>query len=170
MSGVAPHSEEKSMREMVEELQTTVTRLREELALQRQSATDAQLDRPLLILDGAMLSSSQVRTLIPEAREAIQRIVPQIQADPRLTVMIEGHSDSSPIAKSASRDFKNNTDLSLHRARLVAAVLIGEGVDASRLRLKGWGDARPLAPNDTAAGRDRNRRVEIRLVPPSLNP
>ena len=156
---------------MVEDLRTTVARLQEELALQHQSAADAPSGPPLLVLDGALLPPSQVRTLIPEALEAIRRLVPQVQADPRQIVVLEGHSDSRPISKSAGKDFKNNTDLSLQRARLVANVLISEGVDESRLRLKGFGDTRPLVSNDTASGRDRNRRVELRLVPlPNNNP
>jgi outer membrane protein OmpA-like peptidoglycan-associated protein len=75
---------------------------------------------------------------------------------------IEGHTDN--VGKDAS-----NAALSLRRAEAVRAALIVRGVAPARLVAKGYGAASPLANNDTADGRARNRRIEIRSVRASPN-
>ena len=74
------------------------------------------------------------------------------------TVRVTGHSDNQPIK---TREFPNNQVLSEKRAAAVAAVLQTQGVVTSRLQPEGRGDSMPLADNTTAAGRARNRRVDI---------
>ncbi|MET3494825.1 type VI secretion system protein TssL, long form [Variovorax boronicumulans] len=73
-------------------------------------------------------------------------------------VQITGHSDNQPIR---TREFPNNQVLSEKRAAAVAAVLLEENVEASRIRTEGRGDTVPIADGATAAGRARNRRVDI---------
>lgn len=72
-------------------------------------------------------------------------------------VLVEGHTDNR-----GSRAI--NVDLSQRRARAVMDYLIGKGVERKRLSAKGFGFERPIATNDTALGRAKNRRVEFRLV------
>jgi type VI secretion system protein ImpK len=74
------------------------------------------------------------------------------------SVQITGHSDNQPIR---TREFPNNQALSEKRADAVAAVLLGKGVVASRIRTEGRGDTMPIADSATAAGRAKNRRVDI---------
>jgi OOP family OmpA-OmpF porin len=69
-------------------------------------------------------------------------------------VRVEGHTDSI-----ASDDY--NQALSERRARAVAKWLDDYGIDGSRLTAKGYGESKPVAENDTAAGRQKNRRVEV---------
>lgn len=73
-------------------------------------------------------------------------------------VQITGHSDNQPIR---TREFPNNQVLSEKRAAAVAAVLLEENVEASRMRTEGRGDTMPITDDATAAGRARNRRVDI---------
>ena len=75
---------------------------------------------------------------------------------------IEGHTDNE------GRDALNTT-LSLRRAEAVRTALIRRGVEASRLVAEGFGAAKPVATNETEAGRARNRRIEIRAVGASPN-
>jgi outer membrane protein OmpA-like peptidoglycan-associated protein len=75
---------------------------------------------------------------------------------------IEGHTDN------VGRDGVNTT-LSLRRAEAVRTALIRRGVEASRLVAEGFGAAKPVATNETDAGRARNRRIEIRAVGASPN-
>ncbi|WP_087718087.1 OmpA family protein [Salinicola salarius] len=63
--------------------------------------------------------------------------------------------------------FPSNWDLSAARAIAVVRYLVGQGVDASRLRAIGYGDTRPAASNATSAGRASNRRVDILLTAPT---
>lgn len=73
-------------------------------------------------------------------------------------VEVTGHSDNQRIA---TREFPDNKTLSQRRAEKVADVLRGKGVDPARITTSGAGDSQPVADNATAAGRARNRRVEI---------
>lgn len=71
---------------------------------------------------------------------------------------VVGHTDSDPIKKS---EWKDNWELSAQRALSVTRYLIDRGIAGEQIRAAGCGPARPVAPNNTAAGKTRNRRVEI---------
>lgn len=82
------------------------------------------------------------------------------QSDNRIT--IEGHTDNVPIA--FSERFRSNWDLSAARSAAVADYLINNSpITQGRLMVAGFADTRPLDTNDTAAGRARNRRIEVIL-------
>ena len=74
------------------------------------------------------------------------------------SVQVTGHSDNRPIR---TREFPDNQVLSEKRAQAVAAVLLGKDVVVSRIQTEGRGDTKPIADSATAAGRARNRRVDI---------
>ena len=74
------------------------------------------------------------------------------------TVMVLGYTDSTGSAEY-------NQTLSQKRAQSVASYLIGQGVKSSRFEVMGMGVSNPIASNSTAAGRQQNRRVEIKIVP-----
>ena len=80
-----------------------------------------------------------------------------LKANPTLIVEIQGHTDSSGSAKY-------NEQLSGLRARAVKAILVKNGIESSRLTTKGFGESTPIATNDTAEGRDTNRRVEFKAA------
>lgn len=74
-------------------------------------------------------------------------------------IQVQGHTDSIPIS---TERFRSNWDLSSARAVSVAHELMRGGyLDENRFRVTGYADTRPLAPNDSAANRARNRRVEV---------
>ena len=74
------------------------------------------------------------------------------------TVLVSGHTDNTGSAEY-------NLNLSKMRAASVAAYLEGQGVKSSRFEVMGLGCSNPIASNDTAAGREKNRRVEIKIIP-----
>ena len=74
------------------------------------------------------------------------------------TVLVSGHTDST-----GSADY--NLNLSRNRAQSVAAYLQGQGIKASRFEVMGLGSSNPIASNETASGREQNRRVEIKIIP-----
>jgi type VI secretion system protein ImpK len=76
-------------------------------------------------------------------------------------VIVAGHSDNVPI-KTAR--FPSNTHLSLARAESVMRQFATSVEDPSRLSAEGRAEKEPIAPNDTAEGRARNRRIEVILV------
>jgi chemotaxis protein MotB len=71
---------------------------------------------------------------------------------------VVGHTDTDPIRKSK---WKDNWELSAQRALTVARYLIKQGVDEEKIRAVGCGESRPIASNSNAAGKAKNRRVEI---------
>jgi len=79
---------------------------------------------------------------------------------------VEGHTDNIPLAASSRNVFPSNWELSSARANSATRYLQDStGIDASRLAAIGYGEHRPIAPNDTRANRGLNRRVEIRVLP-----
>ena len=79
-----------------------------------------------------------------------------------LNVGIEGHTDNRPIKRSG---WKSNWELSTARALSVLHYLSGKSVAESRLAAIGYGEYKPVASNDTKEGRQKNRRVEIVILP-----
>ena len=75
---------------------------------------------------------------------------------------IEGHTDNQPIKYSG---WKSNWELSAARATTVLHYLENTGLDPGKLQATGFGEYRPVASNDTAEGRQQNRRVEIVILP-----
>jgi outer membrane protein OmpA-like peptidoglycan-associated protein len=97
-------------------------------------------------------------TLKPEFRATLDKVAQSLIQYPNSLVDVYGHTDST------GSDAFNQT-LSESRARTVMNYLISRGVPAARLRSQGFGETMPVASNDTADGRARNRRVEIKIVP-----
>jgi OmpA-OmpF porin, OOP family len=92
--------------------------------------------------------------LQPGAQVELLRLVEFLERNPDRKVLIEGHTDST-----GSEEY--NLQLSLLRAESVQSLLVGNGVPADRVLAVGYGETRPEAPNDSATGRQQNRRVEI---------
>lgn len=76
-------------------------------------------------------------------------------------VVIEGHTDNSPIK---TKEFPDNQVLSVVRAKAVKKYLITKGISSKRMSIEGFGEARPIVPNDTEENKYRNRRVEIHIA------
>ncbi len=89
----------------------------------------------------------------------IQKIGEAIKESPG-PILVTGHTDSVPIRTIR---FPSNWHLSVARADSVRALLAGALGEKSRLVAEGRADTQPLAPNDTAAGREQNRRIEIEV-------
>ena len=79
---------------------------------------------------------------------------------------VEGHSDNVPIGPGLADRYPSNWELSAARAAAVARVLIAEGIAPDRVAVVSFGATRPVARNDIAAGRAKNRRIRIGALPP----
>lgn len=81
-------------------------------------------------------------------------------------IAIEGHTDDQPITRS---NWKSNWELSTTRATSVLHYLVdNKGTDPRRLSAVGYGEYHPVASNDTPEGRQKNRRVEITILPEKI--
>lgn len=111
-------------------------------------------DRGLVLTLGDVLFDTGQATLKPGAATTIDRLAQFMRDYPERSVRIEGHTDSA-----GSDD--TNQRLSERRAASVEAALVERGLGSQRITTVGYGEARPIAGNETAGGRQQNRRVEI---------
>ena len=111
-------------------------------------------DRGMVITLGDVLFDTNEARLKPGGMRSVQRLADFLKQYPQRTVMIEGFTDSTG---SASR----NQQLSEERAQAVRSALLGMGIGGDRTTSRGYGPSYPAASNDTPAGRQLNRRVEI---------
>jgi outer membrane protein OmpA-like peptidoglycan-associated protein len=94
--------------------------------------------------------------LLPSARERLAKVSGIVLAYPSLHVAVEGHTDSV-----GSDDY--NQQLSEHRAQAVRDYFVQQGINSTNVEAHGYGKTEPIATNDTAEGRQQNRRVELIL-------
>jgi len=90
-------------------------------------------------------------------RTVLDRLVAAAGDCPRVGLKVLGYADARGKAE-------RNLALSQRRARAVVTYLIDKGIDAGRLEAVGYGEARPVAPNDTAENRAKNRRIELEIT------
>jgi outer membrane protein OmpA-like peptidoglycan-associated protein len=93
-------------------------------------------------------------TLRPEAREKLAKVAGIVAGHPGLTLAVEGYTDSV-----GNDDY--NQQLSEQRGGSVRDYLIAQGMGGDSVSSKGFGKTQPVASNETAAGRQQNRRVEL---------
>jgi outer membrane protein OmpA-like peptidoglycan-associated protein len=121
---------------------------------------EAELTRRGLVLTlGDVLFDTGQATLKPGAARTVDALVTFLNENPERNVLIEGFTDS--VGSDAF-----NLDLSQRRADAVRAALTTEGIPGTRIRTVGFGEQYPVASNDTPAGRQQNRRVEIVISDP----
>jgi outer membrane protein OmpA-like peptidoglycan-associated protein len=113
-----------------------------------------QTDRGVVVTLGDVLFDTGQATLKPGATLAMNRLATYLSSNAQTKVLIEGHTDSR-----GGDDY--NVGLSERRARAVATELESRGISADQVQTLGRGKAYPVASNDTAEGRQQNRRVEI---------
>lgn len=110
-----------------------------------------------------MLYRSGSYEISPRAMEILGKIAKIIKDYKSYDVLVEGNTDNVPISR---QNIRNNWDLSALRASSVVQALQNDfGVDPSRLTAGGRGEYNPIATNDTANGRQQNRRTEIIITP-----
>ncbi|GMU67343.1 MAG: cell envelope biogenesis protein OmpA [Acidobacteriota bacterium] len=102
----------------------------------------------LFAVDSALLSGS--------SRATVGEVAAVITEYEKTAVVVQGHTD-------AQGSEEHNQALSERRADAVRNFLVGRGIDAARIVALGYGESEPVADNATAAGRERNRRVDILL-------
>lgn len=92
--------------------------------------------------------------ILERAKPALDEIAEVLKENPSATIRVETHTD---VEGSSER----NLALSEARAVAIKSYLAGKGVEERRINSVGYGEARPVAPNTTAAGRAKNNRVEL---------
>lgn len=130
-------------------------------------------NRMVISLPGDVLFPSGKDELKSDGKDVLMAVAEVIRNDQQLSerfFQIAGHTDAQPLKGGP---FKDNWGLSAMRARTVLVFLIGKvdsrdgggGLDPTHLHAAGYGDTDPVAPNETPAEREKNRRVELVLMP-----
>jgi len=150
-------AEKRASEERASQLNSEVSRLQGELKAR-------ETDRgSVMTLGNDVLFDSGATVLKPGGRKAIDNLAQLMRKQPGRSVEIEGFTDTtgSPDA---------NRKLSEARAAAVKQALVERGVDPNRIRTRGMGSSFPIASNETAVGRQLNRRVEVVFSPQSGTP
>ncbi len=132
------------------------------LALGRVTLVDGKIGiRGSVLFD---LSSAELR---PEGMDLIKSLAEPLRVYLDAhdeAIMVSGFTDSSPLVPKPN-GIKDNWELSSQRALTVTRALMAAGLPAEAIFAAGFGDTHPVAPNDTAENRAKNRRVEISPIP-----
>ena len=136
---------------------------RQEAALRRELAGSGvdvvrQGDNITLNMPGNITFAFDSSNLQPQFYPILDNVADTLNEYNQTVIEVAGHTDSVG-------DAAYNQRLSVQRAQSVANYLSGRGVMQQRMIVTGAGETRPIASNDTEAGRAQNRRVEITIVP-----
>jgi outer membrane protein OmpA-like peptidoglycan-associated protein len=126
------------------------------LAQQLADLQAKQTERGIVITFGDVLFNTDQAVLTSQGMQTAQRLADVLRNNPDRSVLVEGFTDSTGTAA-------HNLDLSQRRAEAVRSALSQMGVERARIETRGYGEAYPVAGNNTAAERQLNRRVEIVL-------
>ena len=112
-----------------------------------------------------ILFPTGIARISDDAVPVLQRLAEVLAPFPN-PVQVEGHTDDVPISTAR---FPSNWELSAARAATVVRLFAENGIDPDRLAVMGMGEQQPAADNDTAEGRNRNRRVLVVVLANNLN-
>jgi chemotaxis protein MotB len=117
-------------------------------------------------LDAAVLFDTGKASLLPEAARLLTSVAASLKTLPQpFSIHLDGYTDDQPIHTDA---FPSNWSLSVERAVSVVQLFADQGIDGTRLAAEGFGQYAPVVPNDSAAGRAKNRRVVIVIRAPDV--
>lgn len=126
----------------------------EELADRVNKLEAERTERGLVLTLGDVLFGFDKATLKSGGRRAVDKLAQFMEEYPNRNIMIEGFTDTVGPA-----DY--NDQLSRRRANSVRKALLNKGISSSRIQIRGYGERYPVASNNTEAGRQQNRRVEV---------
>lgn len=121
-------------------------------------STRRQADTLVVSFPSNLMFDTGSSQLHPGSQKSLQEVAGVLKRYPHSDVTVAGHTDSSG-------DPTRNQRLSEQRADAVKSFLTAEGLDSSRIIVRGYGATQPVASNATPEGRQQNRRVEIQIKP-----
>ena len=137
--------------------------MREALATSEAAAVSREGNLLAVTFKGDVAFDTNSTEVRPELYSEVNRVAGILNQYPNTLIRVEGHTDSK-----GSDEY--NMNLSKRRADTVKTLLVQRGVADSRIEVAGFGKTMPVATNDTEAGRQKNRRVEIKIAPQTQTP
>ncbi|WP_121665909.1 OmpA/MotB family protein [Mesonia aquimarina] len=115
-------------------------------------------------MENKLLFSSGSWAVGTQGRQAVKQLGAVLAENPDINVLIEGHTDNVPYGGNGA--LKDNWDLSMKRATAIVHILEeNKSINPKSLTAAGRGEYAPVASNDTAEGKAKNRRIEVILTP-----
>jgi chemotaxis protein MotB len=153
----------------MEAMRHTQTELEEQLAEEVKkgnvSITESHGELVVDLIDKIVFDSGESE-LNDRGKEVLRQVGETLKKVPDKVILITGHTDNLPMSEKLIEQFPTNWELSTARATNVVRFLQDEiKVPGKRLGIAGFGEFRPISNNRTKAGRRRNRRIEVRLLP-----
>ena len=139
----------------IRQIQSELMAVKEQVAMNAKEAAK----KPMLVTT-VNFGSGQTG-LSSKGKEMLDGVIDQLMASDAKVVVI-GHADGTPVLRGG---FRSNWDLSQARANSASKYLQSKGIDAARIEAVGMAHTKPIAPQNTAAGRAMNRRAEVFLLP-----
>jgi chemotaxis protein MotB len=147
-------------------LEQDYQQLKQQLTGDQAEITKLQGELKVTFKDDILFPSGGWR-INSQAQASLSKIVPTLQGLQQTKIVVDGYTDNVPVGPELRRDgITSNLDLSSRRADTVVQFLKSQGVNPNLLSAQGFGDTNPVASNDTAEGRAKNRRIEVTLVGP----
>ena len=145
--------------------ETLVSNLQQEI--DRRQATIRRLGQKIQVeLSNSILFPSGRAGLDKKGEDLLLKVTETLkQAQSSYEILVEGHTDDVKISAGLKNRYPSNWELSAARAAGVVRTLVSKGVDPKHIIASGRSEFSPVGSNDTAAGRNQNRRIEIILIP-----
>lgn len=160
----------KELEDMIAAKEATMRKLKETLSkalngFEGKGLTVEQKNGKVYVsMENKLLFSSGSWSVGSEGKKAVEELGKVLADNPDISVLIEGHTDNDPYGGSGP--IADNWDLSTKRATAIVGILSeNKGIDKKNLTAAGRGEFSPLATNETADGKAKNRRIEIILTP-----
>jgi chemotaxis protein MotB len=155
----------KSLEQQNAALTTQKSELEEKLVGTGAAKTELETKMPVR-LNERLLFQEKSSKLTPEAKRSLDSMGSALEQMKDMSIIVAGHTDDSESGGKTGQI--KRWQLSTARALEVAKYLVGRGVDSTRVGVAGFGQGRPVAPNDSLANKALNRRVEIALAPTNV--
>lgn len=160
LSGCVWRSDYDALKQQNDQLQQQVDAQAAQIA-RLQGAIKYTVNSDLLFASG----SWEMR---PQGKQLIAKFAERLAPTQQNKIIVNGYTDNAPIGPELKRQGVNtNEELSQKRADAVMQYLISQGVKPDNISAHGYGEANPVASNDTPQGRAQNRRVELTLGGPT---
>ncbi|HEX8042040.1 OmpA family protein [Candidatus Deferrimicrobium sp.] len=158
----------KAREEQVQKVSSTYERLLEKMKseISKGQVTISELKGKLTVnmVDSVLFDSGKAEVK-KGGLEILGKVISILKDVNDKSIRIEGHTDDVPISRALAKRYPTNWELSAARAVNITRHLQDQGIDPGLLSAVAYGEWKPVATNDTAEGRAKNRRIEIILVP-----
>jgi chemotaxis protein MotB len=161
---VLQRAQEEKIQKTSKTYEDLLQKMKGEIAQGQMTITELKGKLTVNMVDAILFDSGKAEVK-PEGMEILQRVISILKDVKDKSIRIEGHTDNVQIIGNLAKKYPTNWELSAARAINVARFLQEQGIDPGVLSGVAHGEYHPVAGNDTPEGKQKNRRIEIILVP-----